>query len=387
MPRLPFPDSYLVPGTALIAGEYPFAVDESIARQKLAALLDAGVQTIIDLTTGEDGLMPYAPLLPHFTLGRTAERIHIPVADLSFPDPARMIRILDCIDSALATGQTVYVHCWGGVGRTGTVIGCWLVRRGVSGDDALAEVNRLFATMSESERRRHSRGSPETPQQRDMVRGWAANDVKRTHWETSRNLDLVRDGWRHDPSDGWLVNTEGEWEWSNAYSIGGYPPIDATERSRIRGCLLGGAVGDALGAPVEFMNAAEIARRFGPGGPDELAEAYGRVGAITDDTQMTLWTAEGVLRGIVRGNERGIGGTMSTLPNAYLRWLYTQDGTHRRRRVPRSDQLLRLGVTRCGRGLLHATTRRGRDRSLRHRTPSRLRRNRRARRQRQNREV
>jgi ADP-ribosylglycohydrolase len=96
--------------------------------------------------------------------------------------------------------------------------------------------------------------------------------------------------------------------------------------SQARGCLLGGAVGDALGAPVEFLSWPEIERRYGPDGIRVMGEAYGRVGAITDDTQMTLFTAEGVLRGIVRGNDRGIGGPSSTLPYAYMRWLYTQDG-------------------------------------------------------------
>jgi ADP-ribosyl-[dinitrogen reductase] hydrolase len=75
------------------------------------------------------------------------------------------------------------------------------------------------------------------------------------------------------------------------------------------------------------MSLAAIREAFGPRGIVELHPAYGRKGAITDDTQMTLWTAEGVLRGISRGNERGIGGPTSTLPQAYMRWLFTQDGS------------------------------------------------------------
>jgi ADP-ribosyl-[dinitrogen reductase] hydrolase len=69
---------------------------------------------------------------------------------------------------------------------------------------------------------------------------------------------------------------------------------------RIRGCLLGGAVGDALGAPVEFMSTDEIRAAFGPDGIEEFAFAYGRRGAVTDDTQMTLFTAEGLIRAEVR---------------------------------------------------------------------------------------
>jgi ADP-ribosyl-[dinitrogen reductase] hydrolase len=99
---------------------------------------------------------------------------------------------------------------------------------------------------------------------------------------------------------------------------------------RIRGCLLGGAIGDALGAPIEFMSAAEIRRTFGPGGIGDYSEAYGRRGAITDDTQMTLFTAEGLLRGFVREVLRGLPPVIpSVVSHAYLRWLSTQGITPR----------------------------------------------------------
>lgn len=95
-------------------------------------------------------------------------------------------------------------------------------------------------------------------------------------------------------------------------------------RSRIRGCLLGGAIGDALGAPVEFMTLTEIKLRFGHEGIKEFAQAYGRVGAITDDTQMTLFTADGMLRAYVRQSLKGICSIPSVICHAYLRWLLTQ---------------------------------------------------------------
>jgi len=95
-------------------------------------------------------------------------------------------------------------------------------------------------------------------------------------------------------------------------------------RDRFRGCLLGGAVGDALGAPVEFMDHAEIVCRFGKGGIRDYVQAYGRLGAITDDTQMTLFTAEGLLRAHVRGCMRGLTTHSGVTDHAYLRWLETQ---------------------------------------------------------------
>lgn len=95
-------------------------------------------------------------------------------------------------------------------------------------------------------------------------------------------------------------------------------------QERYLGCLLGGAAGDALGAPVEFLDRAEIARQFGPGGVTELAPAYGPPGKITDDTQMTLFTGEGLLRAWVRGWQRGITTYEGVTAAAYQRWLITQ---------------------------------------------------------------
>ena len=90
------------------------------------------------------------------------------------------------------------------------------------------------------------------------------------------------------------------------------------------GCLLGGAVGDALGAPVEFMDLDQIRATFGSAGLTDFAEAYGRCGAVTDDTQMTMFTAEGLLRARCRRSRRGIASDAQVAHHAYLRWLHTQ---------------------------------------------------------------
>jgi ADP-ribosylglycohydrolase len=95
-------------------------------------------------------------------------------------------------------------------------------------------------------------------------------------------------------------------------------------QSRYRGCLLAGAAGDALGAAVEFDSLTEIRDRFGPGGIRDFAPAYGRLGAITDDTQMTLFTAEGLLRAAVCRAQSGACDAPSVVHRAYLRWLKTQ---------------------------------------------------------------
>ncbi|KAB2963796.1 MAG: ADP-ribosylglycohydrolase family protein [Thermoanaerobaculia bacterium] len=104
------------------------------------------------------------------------------------------------------------------------------------------------------------------------------------------------------------------------------PTVDPQDpyTRRVRGCLLGGALGDAVGAPIEFAGLRTIRSELGPEGLRDLGVAYGRRGAITDDTQMTLFTAEGLIRAWVRGESRGIGSPPSVVRRAYLRWLHTQ---------------------------------------------------------------
>lgn len=107
-------------------------------------------------------------------------------------------------------------------------------------------------------------------------------------------------------------------------------PTNSKLRSLIRGCLLGGAVGDALGAPVESLHLEEIERIYGAEGIREYASAYGKIGAITDDTQMTLFTAEGMLSARVTYAQTGHDPNFFRAASAsYLRWLTTQENASR----------------------------------------------------------
>lgn len=91
-----------------------------------------------------------------------------------------------------------------------------------------------------------------------------------------------------------------------------------------RGCLIGGAIGDALGAPVEFLTYNEIKLRYGENGVGNLIYNQFQKAKITDDTQMTMFTAEGILRANTRYKHKGICHPPSVVYHAYLRWLYTQ---------------------------------------------------------------
>ncbi|MBB4921529.1 ADP-ribosylglycohydrolase family protein [Kitasatospora kifunensis] len=97
-------------------------------------------------------------------------------------------------------------------------------------------------------------------------------------------------------------------------------------RARVRGCLLGGAVGDALGNPIEFLSLEAIRARYGESGVTGLvADGQGVIGRVTDDTQMTLFTADGWLGGYTRRRNKGIGGAETAMVrDAYLCWLETQ---------------------------------------------------------------
>ena len=170
----PFPNSYAVPRSRLYAGEYPGARTATAAQVKLAGLLDAGVTHCIDLTE-EHELYTYHELLAELAEPRGVTVVHerLSIPDMDIPEASRMTEILDAIDASLAAGNVVYVHCYGGIGRTGTVVGCHFVRRGLGGAEALAEVQRLYDTMT-AEKRLSMPDSPQTVEQREFVRAWAA---------------------------------------------------------------------------------------------------------------------------------------------------------------------------------------------------------------------
>lgn len=105
-------------------------------------------------------------------------------------------------------------------------------------------------------------------------------------------------------------------------------PRFSGDSNALLGCLLGGALGDACGAPVEFLEWTEIQQRFGDLGIQDLQPAYGRLGSVTDDTQMMLFTAEGLLRAYVGEHQDGATDTLNLVHHAYMRWLRTQNEQH-----------------------------------------------------------
>ncbi len=172
----PIVRSYWVRDGQLMAGPYPGSIDTMEAHDKLRLLLDAGVRAFLDLTEDDETnltgqlVLRYQELLRAIAeeRGDSVYALRFPYLDMSVPESAFMVDILDAIDDHIAAGRVVYVHCRGGLGRTGTVVGCWLARHGHAvGDEALDTIQRL--------RQGDEHWLPDSPQtfeQCDFVRTW-----------------------------------------------------------------------------------------------------------------------------------------------------------------------------------------------------------------------
>jgi hypothetical protein len=164
----PIADSYWVEPGRFLAGEYPGARDADDAARRIELFVAAGVTSFVDLTEEDEGLRPYRDLL-----GEGIRYVRSPIRDNGCPTADELEETLAHIDAELAGGQVVYLHCWGGHGRTGLVVGCWLVRRGAEGIDALARIKELRRGLPDA----LWQPSPQTPEQRGMVLDWASLDA------------------------------------------------------------------------------------------------------------------------------------------------------------------------------------------------------------------
>lgn len=153
---------WVIPGK-ILAGEYPRNLAHDSSLLKIRQLTDAGVSVFIDLTEEDEGLQPYAQLL-----GKAIHR-RFPIPDVSVPQsPEFTTTILDAIDHHIEQNQLVYIHCWGGVGRTGVIVGCWLARNGYPGRKALDRLRQIWRQCPKSSWKE----SPETSEQENYIKNW-----------------------------------------------------------------------------------------------------------------------------------------------------------------------------------------------------------------------
>ena len=167
--KLPIPESYWVEENRFLAGEYPGSYNPETARRRIESFLECGIRTFIDLTHSHE-LVPYDALLKEqagiYDLPLSYHRFAI--RDHDIPSNETMLKILDTIDAEIQNGHAVYVHCWGGVGRTGITVACYLIRHGLSPEQSLKKVHGLFRTRPQH----YYPTSPETAAQFEFVRNW-----------------------------------------------------------------------------------------------------------------------------------------------------------------------------------------------------------------------
>ena len=273
----PLHQCYYVGGT-LFAGEYPGGKYVELAESKLKRMHHFGVRHFVDLTE-EGELRPYRQLLPNDTT-----YLRFPIRDVDVPKSVEAVhQLIDKMENLIKQDGFTYIHCWGGVGRTGTIVACYEARQMEEPtlEKALTAMRSRFSNMPKASHRK----SPETQEQIDFVRQFVESCKQREEYMRLRTKD------------------------------------------RIRGSMMAGAAGDALGYTVEFMSRRSIIEQYGSKGITKFDLTSDGKALVSDDTQMTLFTACGMLMGVTRGYMRGVGGQPEKyVDGAYLDWYYTQTG-------------------------------------------------------------
>jgi len=166
---VPYANSYWVVQNRLLAGEHPSDYDDDATLLRLEALLDAGIRTFIDLTQDQE-TTSYHQMLCALAENRGTEiKVQrIAIVDRGVPSEPTLKRILDEIDLSTGAGNPVFVHCFAGIGRTGTVVGGYLRRHAlVNPGDVVTRIAKLRSGTP-------WRGevSPQTSEQVQMVENW-----------------------------------------------------------------------------------------------------------------------------------------------------------------------------------------------------------------------
>lgn len=253
-----------------VALDGPWDRDLDTDIQALKAFDCTALVTLMEAWELEDVEVP-APLLENKLEQAGIEWYLLPIRDSGVPDvrfESKWAYAGLCLRKHLRAGCHIVVHCKGGLGRTGVIAARLLIEFGVSPDEAINAV------------RQARPGTIENANQKAFVQICRAVSAGET---------------------------------------------DISLQERRLACLLGGAVGDAFGYAVEFKKWPQIRHEHGETGLREPVRQFGRL-LVSDDTQMTLFTLEGLLRGLARASDPGVETLVAEIRTAYLDWLFTQEG-------------------------------------------------------------
>jgi len=176
-PDRPLPESYWVVPNRFLAGEYPLVFGRpEYTLPRLQAFLQAGFDTFVDLTTPGEHEAYETPLLRLAAeSGKTVQYRRFGIGDFGLPEKAQMRQTLAFLQQRLQQGGRVYLHCFGGIGRTGTTVACYLVEQGMTPQQALHQLSQWWRQVPKSSRYPHS---PETLEQEAFVQAWQAGTIE-----------------------------------------------------------------------------------------------------------------------------------------------------------------------------------------------------------------
>ncbi|MGH8299186.1 MAG: ADP-ribosylglycohydrolase family protein [Steroidobacteraceae bacterium] len=276
----PLPNTYWALPGLLLAGEHPAGLTDDATRQRVSTIVAAGIDCFLDLTHPSE-IEPYDQALPFHI-----EYLRKPIRDHGLPEKREhMMEILDCLHDALGSGRHVYVHCRAGIGRTGMVVGCLFVERGLTGERALDELATLW---QQSERSKVWPSVPETAAQTDYVRNWIPREpsfAAAPRPKAGRGARAAKPGAPVAAAQAFAADPD--------------PLLDPgtlaaarSLRERFLGALLGLAAGDAVAAATQYRRPGTftpVGDLLG-GGPFALPR-----GGWSDDTAMALCLADSLV--------------------------------------------------------------------------------------------